>query len=154
MKKTWNVVSKLDGRILTETPLKGTQQQAEVFMNMKFDSQHCELKEQKTIELEELEFDVDLSEVITCNWNCEEQFILVHKKGEFILTDNDGFKVDIIDVEHLKQFPNFKRLIFCEQCEGSGHYLEPYACDKVASMCCGGCIRPVECDCESVIFAE
>ena len=35
--------------------------------------------------------------------------------------------------------------IECEDCHGKG-YEEIVECDRVASMCCGGCVRKYKCE--------
>lgn len=155
MKKTWNIVSGKSDRVLNDTPIKGTKQQAEAFMYLNYDvgTSGCSVQEQKTIDLDEIEFDVDLADVVDASWNGEILFTVVNKKGEFILIDQDGFKLEEVSVELLKFFPKFKRLVVCELCEGEGQYMEQ-GCNYTASMCCGGCEISVPCECESVIFSE
>jgi hypothetical protein len=152
MKKTWSIINKKDGRVLIETPIQGTRKQAESFLMMKFDPEFTEVKEIRPIDLNEIEFEVDLSDTVHATSEGDILFSVRYYKGQFILTDEDGQALDEIHVEFLKQFPNFVPLVECENCEGKGFYMVQGECDFPSSMCCGGCEKPVQCNCESVRF--
>ena len=68
--------------------------------------------------------------------------------GKFF--NSDGETIGTVD--DFEQFFTFKELNVCIYCNGDG-YVESdasYACDKPASMCCGGCSVTLECECELI----
>lgn len=55
---------------------------------------------------------------------------------------------EIGTVDELMLLPEFEKFNVCENCGGEGYVESGPECDLPASMCCGGCTKKVECECE------
>jgi len=55
---------------------------------------------------------------------------------------------ELILIEHIK-YKFIEDYTFCNKCDDSGWTEEIGVCDRAVSDCCGGCSKPVKCECNN-----
>ena len=79
-------------------------------------------------------------------------FLIRRDDDDFDVADKDMNVFATMTIEDLMPIGDFERLVICNECKGTGEMLIGPSCSSPASICCGGCYIPTECECEGVLF--
>ena len=86
----------------------------------------------------------------------DEDILEVYNDIEFkcflIRRDDDDFDIADKDMNVFATMTIEDLMPIGSECKGTGEILIGPSCSSPASICCGGCYIPIECECEGVLF--